>query len=109
MKSIMILSALVLASASVVIASAQAEPPPDTAAVQGIELPGGTATVLPFPSGVTVGGQRTILNTRYVNFTFSAPWPEVFEFFSTRLARDGWEIVSEQLPEKTTGARQAGD
>ena len=84
-----------------------AEPEEATAASYGIELPGDTAVVFPVPDGVTVGGQRTILNTRYVNFTFSTPWPEVIEFFSTRLARDGWEIVSEQLPEQTTGARQA--
>lgn len=79
----------------------------NTAASYGIELPGDAANVFPFPAGVTVGGQRTVLSTRYVNFTFSAPWPEVLEFFSTRLASDGWEIVSEELPAQATGARQA--
>lgn len=91
-----------LASSSGVAASQEA-----TAASYGIELPGDAAEVFPFPAGVTVGGQRTVLSTRFVNFTFSAPWPEVLEFFSTRLARDGWEIVSEELPAQATGSRQA--
>ncbi|MCC5863095.1 MAG: hypothetical protein JJT93_14440 [Gammaproteobacteria bacterium] len=107
MKSRISLSAVVLLVLSLTITGVHAQPAADTAAAHGIELPGETAALLPFPAGVTVGGQRTILNTRYVNFTFSAPWPEVLEFFSTRLARDGWEIVSEELPEQTTGARQA--
>ena len=107
MNSITRVLGLFLAVVSLGIAEAQAQPPAHTAATHGIELPGETASLFPFPAGVTVGGQRTILTTHYVNFTFAAPWPEVLEFFSTRLARDGWEIVSEDLPEQAQGPRLA--
>lgn len=78
-----------------------------TAADYGIRLANDVAEILPLPEGLTIGGQREILSTYYVNFTFDTPWPEAVEFFSTRLASDGWEIVSEAPPEQSTGAREA--
>jgi len=107
MESLTRVFGLFLAVVSLVIAGAQAESPADNAAAYGIELPGEIASLLPFPPDVTVSGQRAILTTHYVNFTFAAPWPEVLEFFSTRLARDGWEIVSEDLPDQEQGPRLA--
>ncbi len=78
-----------------------------TAADYGIRLADDVAAALPLPPGLTVGGQRQVLSTYYVNFTFDTPWPEVLEFFATRLARGGWEIISEVAPEEASGAREA--
>lgn len=78
-----------------------------TASDYGIGLADDVAAVVPLPPGLTIGGQRQVLSTYYVNFTFDRPWAEVLEFFSTRLASDGWEIVREVPPEQSTGPRQA--
>lgn len=79
----------------------------DTAAHHGLELPGNVAAVLPLPSDFDIGNRREIVGTWYVNFRFDLPWDEVLEFFSTRLAQDGWAIEREELPEESRGARTA--
>lgn len=87
--------------------TAHAAEPENTAAAHGLELPGDVASKLPFLAEFTVGNNRKILNTHYVNFTFKTPWPQVLEFFSTRFAADGWEIIREELPEQQRGTRNA--
>ncbi len=85
----------------------QAEPEELTAARQGIELPANLAEKIPFPADVTVGGQREVVGTFYINFQFSLAWPEAVAFFADALPAAGWEVTSETLPEQATGPRSA--
>ena len=101
------ISILVLSVLWFVPLSAATTQPENTAAAHGLELPGDVASKLPFLAEFSVGNNRKILNTHYVNFTFATPWPQVLEFFSTQFAADGWEIIREELPEQQRGARNA--
>ncbi|TVR00513.1 MAG: hypothetical protein EA399_04275 [Desulfovibrionales bacterium] len=87
--------------------SVAAAHPENTAAAHGLVLPGDVAAKLPFLGEFTVGNNRKVLNTHFVNFTFATPWPQVLEFFSTGFVAHGWEIIREELPEQERGNRSA--
>lgn len=103
----LMISILSLSTLCIVSISAPAAQPENTAAAHGLELPGDVAAKLPFLGEFTVGNNRKVLNTHFVNFTFATPWPQVLEFFSTGFAAHGWEIVREELPQQERGNRNA--